>query len=92
MSLSFSEIMGLVHAEESRLSVHQRRQDFYAEFDQAAVFLLDLDYENLFDPANGGSLRQWLFRCKGCGKEVERIYRKHHHRDHLHKFNKIREQ
>jgi hypothetical protein len=92
MGLAASQIADLLERDELGRTVHQRRQDFYASFYPAAIFLLDLDYENLFDPANGGSLREWVFRCKGCGKEVERIYRKHHHRDHLHQFNKIREQ
>lgn len=54
-------------------------------FDTAALFLLDLSYENLFEaiaePGVPFDSAQW-FRCKGCGGKLRRTARKHHHSTH----------
>lgn len=47
-------------------------------FDPAAAFLLDLGWENLFDPT--GKPTEW--RCKGCDEIVRMTKRREHHAGH----------
>lgn len=48
-------------------------------FNPAALFLLDLAYENLFELSSGD---EYHFRCKGCSALVVRIERQDHWREH----------
>lgn len=48
-------------------------------FDPAALFLLDMRFDNLFDPRPGSD---WIFTCRGCGDEVKRPDRETHHAKH----------
>jgi hypothetical protein len=54
-----------------------------ATFDPTAFFLLDLQWENLFEPANAAERGfSETFRCKGCTQIVARRERKKHHQHH----------
>jgi hypothetical protein len=88
MSLSASEITALLEKDEAAKSTVSQRREFYAGFDQAALFLLDWEMTNLFEPAGKGD---WYFTCKGCRQVVERNQRKNHHSNHKREYAKIRE-
>ncbi len=51
-------------------------------FDTAALFLLNLGYENLFEALRNEDYPDDWFRCKGCGDRVHRGSRKQHHARH----------
>lgn len=51
-------------------------------FDPAALFLLDLGFENLFEQASADPSIDRPFRCKGCGAIVSRGQREKHYKHH----------
>lgn len=75
MPLSPAEISQLLQGE----SVVEKRRRFYDRFDQAATFLLDLRWENLFEPFGRDGSK---FRCKGCQNIVLRTDRPFHFDKH----------
>lgn len=61
-------------ATEFRLNQHN--------FDPRCLFLLDINFENLFDPHVRMNETRWSglwFKCKGCGAIVKRTGRLSHH-------------
>lgn len=51
-------------------------------FDPAALFLLDLSYDQLYEPTTAAVDADPDYRCKGCGDVVARSKRKQHHESH----------
>lgn len=51
-------------------------------FDPAALFLLDLSYDQLYEPTTAAPDLERGHRCKGCGDVVARSKRKQHHESH----------
>ena len=92
MSLSAHEIMQLLEVDQAGASQAKLRREFYSRFDQAAVFLLDLRYDNLFEATRlaDSMARDWYFRCKGCDVIVTRPKMKDHHSNHKREYEKIR--
>lgn len=74
------------HAEEDREQL--KRDVFYRHgFDKSFLFLLTMQFENLFEPwpSKDITIRYgdgWWFRCKGCGRMVKRTGRQSHHEWH----------
>lgn len=53
-----------------------------SKFDAAAVFLLDMQFPNLFEPASAERCN-FHFRCKGCQEIVSMPERAKHFRMHV---------
>lgn len=51
-------------------------------FDPAAEFLLDWQWQNLFEPASARPTNTF-YRCKGCDAIVSEGVREKHHRAHV---------
>lgn len=51
-------------------------------FNPSAMFLLELAWPNLYEPANARELDKFTYRCKGCGTLVKRSDRESHYRRH----------
>lgn len=79
MPLSATEINGLLQAA-AKPGVIVRRTP--TGFDRAALFLLDYNYENLFEAAVSNELDKMTYRCKGCLSLIKRIDRKLHYDTH----------
>lgn len=79
------------HKEEDQ--VQRSRDAMYRHgFDRAFLFLLSMNYENLFEPwpSKEVTVRYgdgWWFKCKGCGRMVKRIGRESHHEWHKRELN-----
>ena len=91
MSLSAEQITQLLEADQAGVSQAKLRREFYSRFDQAAVFLLDLRYDNLFEATRlpDKMARDWYFRCKGCDMIVTRPTMKDHHSKHKREYERI---
>lgn len=81
--LSAADIQALLASESQKEERVVRSDNFYKHgFDKAALFLLDLQFENLFEPWIT-KLREdsdgWWWRCKGCRRQVKRTGRKSHY-------------
>jgi hypothetical protein len=88
-ALSAADIAALLEAEAQKEDKPRATPDvFYRHgFDKACLFLLDLRYDNLFEPwlsANPAwhDSDGWWWRCKGCGRMVKRTGRESHHAWH----------
>jgi len=84
VSLSPEFIQELLRGEQQK---HIPQPDaFYRHgFDRNCLFLLDLQYENLFEPWISKFERidnAYWFMCKGCGRKVKRTGRESHHEWH----------
>lgn len=86
MSLSVAEIQKLLQVEDDSKSIVQRRRDFFNMFYEPAAFLLELKWENLFEPA---SQDKWYWRCKGCKTKLTRLERLTHFTEHKREYDKI---
>jgi hypothetical protein len=51
-------------------------------FDPAAAFLLDLSWDQLFEPASA-AVTNTDYRCKGCREIVKLGRRERHHHQHV---------
>ena len=79
MTLTNEQILELLKAEEDK---HVKQLKPQHDFDKAANFLLDLNFENLFDPwisAYESVDNAMWFRCKGCQRKVKRTGRQSHY-------------
>lgn len=59
------------------------------DFDPAALFLLDMNWVNLFEPTSAAPGAIPRYRCKGCGAEVTQAEREKHHRGHKRARNTV---
>lgn len=87
--LSEADIAALLEAESQKEDKPRATPDvFYRHgFDKACLFLLDLRFDNLFEPWIGTTpgwidSDGWWWRCKGCGRMVKRTGRESHHAWH----------
>jgi hypothetical protein len=76
-----SSIIARLRALQSKPRTGVGQRDL-GNFNKAALFLLDMGYENLFEPARNTHSDVWLYNCKGCSKTVKRTERKEHHASH----------
>lgn len=79
------------HDELSAIRAELARQDAAAAanarraprgFDPAALFLLDLSFDQLFEPTTARPGATPDHRCKGCGDTVTASKRQQHHKSH----------
>jgi len=77
-------MIGKLLEEEEKKSVP--RPDLFHKhgFEQTFLFLLNMNYENLFEPWESGwySNDGFWWKCKGCGRKVKRTGRESHHAWH----------
>lgn len=61
-------------------------------YDPAALFLLTLRWENLFEPANATEIDPRTYRCKGCRETLNGRDREKHHARHLREQERANQQ
>lgn len=83
MPLTAQQIDDLLNPPGDRGAIKRSLKDF----DPSALFLLEFQYPNLFEPARADQVDKWVYRCKGCRKLVTRVERKEHFEDHKREQN-----
>ena len=77
VSLSQETIKQLLASDEPP---HKSPDRFYKHgFDKAALFLLELRMDNLFEPWDNREPDGLWWRCKGCKRKVKRLGRQSHY-------------